>query len=161
MKAGIFDIDGTLVREENGVEEVVKSLRSLATMTYHAEDFKAVVLTARSDEVRTETEEMLEENEVLYDELHMRDSSDMNKPDYLFKKQKIDELREDGVEIDFAVEDRGKVARMFEEEDITCLKMPETHRIRHSFFDGLRKLYPLAPRFLKNLYLRRYRKNFK
>lgn len=161
MKAGIFDIDGTLVREENGVEEVVKSLRSLAAMAYHAEDFKAVVLTARSDEVRTETEEMLEENEVVYDELYMRDSSDMNKPDYLFKKQKIDELREDGVEVDFAVEDRGKVARMFEEEGITCLKMPERKKLQHSVLDWLRKFYPFAPGFVKEFYLRRYRKKFR
>lgn len=160
MKAGIFDIDGSLIREENGVEDVVEPLRNLASLTYHSEDFRTIVLTARSEEIREETEELLEEKEVPYDRLYMRKNREMNKPDYLFKKDRLEQLREEGFEIDFAVEDRGKVAKMFEAEGVDCLKMPETHRIRHNFFDRLRRIYPYVPSPVKKIYLSLYRRNF-
>lgn len=160
MKAGIFDIDGTLLKDKGDVEAVVKPLRSLASMTYYAEDFKTVILTARAEEVREQTVSALKEREVVFDELIMRNNQEMNKPDYLYKKNKIDELRERGFEIDFAVEDRGRVAKMLEQEDITCLKMPEKHRYRHRLFDELRRLYPYTPKPLKKIYVSRYKKKF-
>ena len=98
MKAGIFDIDGTLIREENGAEQVVEPLRNLASLAYHSEDIKVIVLTARSEEVRDKTEKLLQDNEIQYDRLYMRGNKDMNKPDYLFKKKKLDELRWEGFE---------------------------------------------------------------
>ena len=58
------------------------------------------------------------------------------------------------------MEDRGKVAKMFEAESIDCLKMPETHRFLHNFFDKLRSIYPYVPGPAKKIYLSLYRKNF-
>ena len=160
MKVGIFDIDGTLIKNEGDVETIVKPLRSLASITYHAEDFKTVILTARAEEVREETIKVLENREVVFDELIMRSNEELSKPDYLYKKDKIEDLRDRGFNIDFAVEDRGRVAKMFEKENIKCLKMPEDNRFRHRIVDELRRLYPLTPERLRKIYLSRYKKRF-
>lgn len=159
MKAGIFDLDGTLI-EDGDDEKARKGVRNLLELTALAKDFEAIILTARTEEIRGETEDLASRLDLKYDRLYMRPDSRIDEPDHVFKRKTLEELRDEGIKVDFAIEDKETVADMWENERIKCLRIPEKHSLEHRITDKLRKTFPYLPESLKTIYLKLYRYHF-
>ena len=160
MKAGVFDLDGTLLKTENGEEKAVQGVRSLLNLTRHAEGFEAVILTARTETVEEETRELMDKLDLQYDRFYMRPESEISEPDHVFKKKKLQELRREGIDVEFAVEDKDSVVEMWRSEGVTCLEMPEKHHLTHLLTDRMRSAFPYMPESFRKAYLDLYTKHF-
>lgn len=156
MKAAIFDIDDTLLGEDEE-DDFIDSARNLLAKMDEKEDTLTVLLTARAEEVRQETLEKLEESDIDFDRLIMRPQDSFGLRDEQFKENVLEKLRDEGIEVSFAVDDKSFVAEMWRENNVTCLKMPEKHIIRHRFYRMIRKVYPFLPGFMQSLFRRYYR----
>jgi FMN phosphatase YigB (HAD superfamily) len=160
VKAAIFDLDDTLVTREDGELKAVEPVRELVESAYSREDYRSIILTARAEKVRSETEQLLERYDIDFDELYMRPDSDFSLPDERFKELVLEKLEAEGFDISFVVEDKGSVAEMWERNGIECFKLPERHALRHKFVRKLRKAYRFLPGPLQRLYLSYYRRRF-
>lgn len=147
MKTIIFDLDGTLAdlthrlhHVKNGnnrwgeffsecvndtpiiaVCELVKILYSGPYDEYVEKIPKIIIISGRSDIVRTETEQWLCAHGIQYDELIMRPAGDYT-PDHILKEHILDQLLREGHEILFTVDDRQRVVDMWRKRGITCLQ---------------------------------------
>ncbi|MFB6244846.1 MAG: hypothetical protein ABEJ03_00700 [Candidatus Nanohaloarchaea archaeon] len=155
MKAAIFNLDDTLVTRQDGERNVLEETRELMDSVGEREGYRTIILTARAESVRDETEKLLERFDLEFDELYMRPESEFSLPDDRFKEKILRKLEKDGYDIRFAVEDKKTVADMFSRNGIECLKIPERHTIRHRLVRKLRKINPV-----QDLYLDFYRKRF-
>lgn len=160
MKAAIFDLDNTLIDEEDDEEQVIGPVKKLSEFVNEKQDYLTIILTARAESVRDETQRLLEENNIDFDELYMRPENDFSLPDEKFKERILDKLRKKDIEIDFVVEDKGPVADMWAENSIDCLKMPDNHQTKHFLIRNLRKVYGKMPSPLKKFYLKFYKHRF-
>ncbi|MFB6116260.1 MAG: hypothetical protein ABEK10_02000 [Candidatus Nanosalina sp.] len=160
MKAAIFDLDDTLVRNKSGEEVPVKGVRNLLHLAEASNHLESIVLTARTEEVREETINLMDRLDIKYDRFYMRPDSDISKPDDVFKRNVLEDLRDEGISVEFAVEDKKSVAEMWQRQGVECLKMPEKHHLRHELTDILRKFFPYTPEFIRKTYLDQYRKHF-
>jgi len=106
-KAGIND---------KPIENICNIIRML-----HDEETKVVIMTARDEGCRKDTEKWLEMNDVPYDDLLMRPSWD-GSPDPVCK-QKLLEKHIDYKDIWFVLEDRKSVVDMWRGEGLTCLQV--------------------------------------
>lgn len=158
MKAAVFDLDGTLLEDND--EKARKGVKNLLKLVSAARDFKPIILTARTEEIREDTEKTLEELQLPYERLYMRPDSRIDEPDHVFKSGILQELRENGLEVEFAVEDKETVREMWEENNVTCLGIPEKHSLEHRVTDKLRKLFPYLPGKLRKIYLGLYKRRF-
>lgn len=144
MKTVIFDLDGTLALidhrrhwldkqqhpelssnerwrrffsaciDDQPNAPVIHILRELCR------NFRIVILSGRSDEVRKETELWLEKNAIAYDEFKMRRADDFTADEQL----KRDWLAEIGPSNVFAVfDDRDKVVAMWRAAGLTCFQV--------------------------------------
>lgn len=107
---------------ECGEDPVIESgmvlLRALAEQGHNA---AISFLTGRSEQVRTLTEDWLEENlEVWYDELIMRPVGD-HRPDYVFKGEQLRRLQAEGSQVELLVDDSLPVIEAALKLGITCL----------------------------------------
>jgi len=87
LKAKIYDLAQSsvdLFKPKNKVVELIKKLKE--------QGFYVVVLTARFEEKRKETEELLKKLGVPYDEVVLRDKEAQKKDDEVWKKEIIKEL---------------------------------------------------------------------
>lgn len=160
MKAAIFDIDDTLLGSDDD-DDVIESARNLLRKMQEDDETVTVLLTARAEEVRQQTLKKLEASDIDFDRLYMRPENSFGVPDEEFKEQMLEKLREEGLEISFAVDDKNFVADMWRENNVTCLKMPEKHVIKHRIYRKMRKIYPLLPAFLQGLFRRYYRRRYR
>lgn len=160
MKAAIFDLDNTLIDEDDGEEKIIGPVKKLSEFVNENQEYLTIILTARAENVRDETKKLLEEKNIDFDELYMRPSEDFSLPDEKFKESVLDKLRDRGLDIDFVVEDKGSVADMWKENSIDCLKMPENHATRHKLIRYLRKIYGKMPKFIQQTYLKMYKNRF-
>lgn len=158
MKAAIFDLDDTLIRrdKDDEEEETIEPVKNLAEMIQGSQDYLTIILTARAENIRDETEKLLEKHEIDFDRLYMRPQKDISLPDDRFKESILKKLEKEGLEISFVVEDKGKVAEMWEKNSIDCLKLPEHHKIRNHWLRRLRKLYGKLPSPIQKLYIKFY-----
>jgi|GEM_PF-1858864 len=161
MKAAIFDIDDTLVGSEDEEDDFIESARKLLKKMDEKEDTLTVLLTARAEEVRQQTVKTLEASDIDFDRLIMRPEDSFGLRDEQFKENVLEKLREEGLEVSFAVDDKNFVAEMWRENNVTCIKMPERHVVRHRFYRKFRKVYPLLPGSLQNVFRRYYRYRYK
>jgi predicted kinase len=139
MKAVIFDIDGTLADATHRLhhvkakppnwdaffaecvrDPVFEPIRDLA-QTISARGYKIILVSGRTDKVRSQTEVWLAEHAVPYAELHMRAEGDYRQ-DYVVKSQILDRILTEGNEIAFVVDDRPSVVAMWRERGLTCLQ---------------------------------------
>lgn len=161
VKAAIFDLDDTLVRrDDEGEDETVTPVKKLAEMINSSQDTLTIILTARAENIRDETEKLLERHDIDFDRLYMRPEKDFSLPDEKFKESVLKRLEKEGIDISFVVEDKGKVAQMWEKHRIDCLKMPEQHKVKHKWFRTLRKVYGMLPATIQKKYLELYEKRF-
>lgn len=161
MKAAIFDLDDTLVRSnEEEEDEAITPVKHLAEMIHGSQDYLTIILTARAENIREETERLLEKHDIDFDRLYMRPEKDISLPDDRFKESILKKLEKEGVEISFVVEDKGKVAEMWEKNSIDCLKLPEHHKIRNHWLRRLRKLYGKLPSPIQKLYIKLYERRY-
>lgn len=161
VKAAIFDLDDTLVRRnEEGQDETIKPVKHLAEMINGSQDYLTIILTARAENIREETENLLEKHDIDFDRLYMRPEKEISLPDDRFKESILKKLEKEGLEISFVVEDKGKVAEMWEKNSIDCLKLPEHHKIRNHWLRRLRKLYGKLPSSIQKLYIKLYEKRY-
>lgn len=81
-----------------------------------------IVVTARDEGVREQTEAWLNAHGVKHDVLLMRAANDFRK-DAIVKKEILDNIRADGYEVLFALEDRDHNVEMFRANGVPCLQV--------------------------------------
>lgn len=146
-KAIICDIDGTIadcsarlhhikppkrdwgkfwIGMENDlpIDHVIDLVRSM----YHArtlggmEHIEVIIVTARDKGVQRETQLWLQKHHIPYDKLFMREANDFRK-DAIVKKELLDQIRAEGYEVMFALEDRDHNVEMFRANGVPCLQV--------------------------------------
>lgn len=85
---------------------------------------RIIVVTARHDYVRPQTVKWLLQNGVPYNELRMRADEDYRK-DAIVKKEILDQIRADGYNVLFALEDRTHNVEMFRANGVPCLQVAD------------------------------------
>ena len=145
MYCYIFDIDGTLADNSHRTHHLLKSPKdwdayhegverdapykhicNLANILRHSNDNVAVIFcTGRHDGQKKETEKWLLDHVVDYiDELYMRNKGD-HRPDYIVKKELLDQIRADGFKPIMAFDDRNSVVKMWRENGVPCAQVAE------------------------------------
>lgn len=133
-KAFLVDIDGTLahmttrgpfdwkrVGEDHLDEIVAEIVKSLAA----GSDYKVIIMSGRDSACRRETIKWLIWNGLgWYDELFMRAEGDMRK-DNIVKAELFDKHVRDNFDVDFVLDDRDQVVRMWRQMGLTCLQVAE------------------------------------
>ena len=131
--AFIFDIDGVLSdcsnrlplilcdkpnwkeffnrTKEDTLEIVTASICKMLGM-YH----EIIIITARPEWTRNMTEEWLIENNIQYDQLHMR-SNDDHRPAHIIKKEVLKSLKHQVLAV---FEDGDEIVKMYRDKGILC-----------------------------------------
>lgn len=140
MQAVIFDVDGTLANLDhrvhyvsNGVSDWKNFFKYISKDTVyepvrlinHAlhEYIKSfgtlaiLVVSARGDDLKQETEDWLRKNHIQYDRIYMRKAGDYRK-DSIVKKEILERIQIDGFEPVLAIDDRKQVVDMWREHGI-------------------------------------------
>lgn len=135
MDAVIFDCDGTLVDVRAIRHYVTGKVRNFhkfhtesvncppnadvveAAHQAHRDGLKVLIVTAREDTFGTHTAFWLAGQALHYDELYMRPKGDY-RPDYVVKKDILDQIRKDGYDVVHAYDDNPNVIRLWQEEGI-------------------------------------------
>ncbi len=137
----IFDLDGTLADIEHRqhlVKGRKKQWRQFFAACVHDKPHKAVItmlqalhdrfqiyiVSGRSEEVRTETEEWLSLNQVPYHALIMRAKGDFT-PDNILKIRWVEDGRIEKSRILCVFDDRDKVVKMWRDHGIPCFQVAE------------------------------------
>jgi beta-phosphoglucomutase-like phosphatase (HAD superfamily) len=94
---------------------VIETLRAL-----RAQGYCIIILSGRSDEVDKETKTWLMDNEVPYDELHMRPEGNYE-PDQIWKARFLRKFDPETILCVF--DDRQKVVDMWRSKGITCFQV--------------------------------------
>lgn len=130
-KAIVFDFDGTLsdyrhrehfrTSDWNSYVELSKN-DTLIEQVYDilkrfSEDYKIIVLSARGEKCRTETEEWLSLRGVKYDELILKDNQD-TRDDCFVKLDLLKNRVLNRYDVYFAIDDRSSVAEVYRQNDI-------------------------------------------
>ncbi|MEX2534537.1 MAG: HAD family acid phosphatase [Trueperaceae bacterium] len=129
----ICDLDGTLADIEHRVHYIRGSGRSdwdaffraciedlpvrntiHLVQRLHEVGFRVLIVSGRSDMVRAETEEWLEQHAVPYDGLLMRRNED-HRSDTIVKAEMVDELGIGPKDVLMVLDDRNKVVEMWRE----------------------------------------------
>lgn len=128
----IFDLDGTLATigdrspydgKSCAVDLVNESIRELYwKMTI--EDTKAIIFSGRNGDSEPETREWLENNDIRFDELHMREPGDIRK-DSIIKEEMFDKFIRGKYNVIMIVDDRKQVVEMWRKLGLTCVQVNE------------------------------------
>lgn len=133
MKAIICDIDGTLAHMQDRDPydydkvdtDVVDSTISHMLKLYATEsDYAILIVSGREDTCKQVTERWLGKNYVMYDELFMRKHGDY-RPDEVIKKEIYDKHIKDKYDVEFVLDDRNKVVKMWRDLGLKCLQVAE------------------------------------
>ena len=128
----LCDIDGTLAKivdrspyakgEEYFKDIPRESTRFILQMFFHATDLKVILLSARDEKYRPETEAWLEQHGVDFDELVMRKEDDARN-DALIKEELLEEKIMSRFNILFVLDDRDRVVQMWRDKGIDCFQV--------------------------------------
>ena len=140
MQTVIFDIDGTLADIEhrrgflNGArpdwyrfnaamgEDVPNTpVVDLYRTLWASGVYDLQILTGRNESFRKVTETWLTWNEIPFNRVLMRADKDQ-RPDNIIKGEILQQLRAEGRDIAFAVDDRQQVVDMWRANGVTCLQ---------------------------------------
>jgi len=136
--AYLFDLDGTLADlthrlhhiqsdpknwdaffaacvDDEPIQHVAEIARAL--MRYH----RIVIVSGRSDQVRSETVRWLNDHHIPYWSIYMRKAGD-HRADHVIKKELFDEIRQ-AYDIQAVFDDRQQVVDMWRSEGIPCLQV--------------------------------------
>lgn len=122
-KCILVDIDGTLAHMNGkrgafewhnvGRDDVDEQVRFLVNAV--PGDVVVIVMSGRDEVCRAETEEWLDRHGILFDALFMRKEGDMRK-DTIVKRELFDEHIRQGHNVQFVIDDRPSVCRMWRDE---------------------------------------------
>lgn len=133
MKAIICDIDGTLAHMQDrdpydydkvDTDVVDKTIKNILRVFYGTNDYAILIVSGREDTCKQETIGWLSKNYVMYDELFMRKHGDY-RPDEVIKKEIYDKHIKDKYDVEFVLDDRNKVVKMWREIGLKCLQVEE------------------------------------
>lgn len=132
-KAILCDIDGTLAHmkdrspydwdrvDEDDVDITIKDI----VRTFYTTSIYDIILVSGRDEVcKHKTIRWLSDNRISYDKLFMRKHND-NRPDEVIKKEIYDEHIRNDYDVEFVLDDRNKVVKMWRELGLKCLQVAE------------------------------------
>ena len=132
VDAIIVDIDGTLAHMTDrspydyskvSSDVVDGKIRGLVSL-YRKLGCDVIIVSGRKDDCMLETEQWLDNNNIIYHALHMRTADD-NRADYIVKKEIYDKYIKGKYNIEFVLDDRDQVVRMWREEGLKCLQVAE------------------------------------
>lgn len=134
----IFDIDGTVANIDHRLDYVKNHPRNYDAFGagivhdtinesvkwlydyVNTEDNRILFASGRSDEYFDVTEQWLHDNEYYnYKKLYMRPAGD-TRPDYVIKKELLDQMREDGYDPKICFDDRPSVVREWPKWGVFC-----------------------------------------
>lgn len=133
MKAIICDIDGTLAHMQGrdpydydkvDTDVVDKTIKNILRVFYGNGNYAILIVSGREDACKHETVGWLSKNYVMYDELFMRKHGDY-RPDEVIKKEIYDKHIKDKYDVEFVLDDRNKVVKMWREIGLKCLQVAE------------------------------------
>jgi predicted kinase len=128
-KAIIVDIDGTLAHMNNRspfdwqrvgedtCDETIKNIVNNYSLTN-----KVIVMSGRDSSCRELTEKWLVDNGIVFNELYMRSEND-NRKDSIVKKELFDNNIKDKYFIEYVLDDRLQVCRMWFDMGLTLLRV--------------------------------------
>lgn len=124
----MVDIDGTLAHMVNrgpfdwkrvGEDELDEIVASITRHYKHV-----VIMSGRDSICRSETEKWLAKHDIRYNKLVMRPAND-NRPDEIVKWELYEQHVELEYTIEFVLDDRNKVVKMWRENGLKCLQVAE------------------------------------
>lgn len=141
MKCFLIDIDGTVADGDHRLHHIQKDPRDWDTFFLacvddtpiahmHAvvralsEHFKIVYVSGRSDMVRQQTVDWLDQHGFPCDALYMRKQGD-HEDDNTLKIKLLAQVRADGYEPVMAFDDRNRVVKAWREAGIPCAQVAE------------------------------------
>lgn len=130
--AVVVDIDGTLTSDMNGRspydwgkvdgDTPRFSVVDLLGFLSQDEELEVILMSGRDSAARQETEAWLQENDVRYDQLHMRAEGD-NRRDDLVKYELFNEHIRDQYRVWFVLDDRDQVVKMWRDLGLDCFQV--------------------------------------
>jgi acid phosphatase class B len=91
---------------------------------YRARGYVILLVTGRPEEYRRQTEQWLQDHEVEYDQLLMREAGDFRQ-DFVIKQELYQQVIKDSYNIFFVLDDRDQVVKMWRSQGLTCLQVAE------------------------------------
>ncbi len=129
----IFDIDGTLAHHNNArspydwkkVGNDTVDVNVSNQLKFHYEKgHKVFILSGRDAICRTETEKWLNDNNIMYHELYMRDKNDSRK-DTIIKREIYENNIKDKFNVRVIYDDRNSVVEMWRSLGLKCFQVQE------------------------------------
>lgn len=132
----IVDIDGTLARRKDrgpfewgkvGQDDIhndIKELIDLIAFRQLAERPDIILCSGRDEVCRPQTEQWLQEHGIRYNYLHMRPTGNREK-DTVIKSRMYHEHIEGKYNVDYVLDDRDQVVRMWRSLGLRCLQVAE------------------------------------
>lgn len=139
-KVVLFDVDGTLADIEHrrgfvtgdnndwgrfndamGDDTPNQPVVDLYRTLWHSGDYQLILVTGRNERFRKLTGQWLTWNDIPFDRMLMRGDED-NRADHLVKRDILQALQQEGLDIAFAVDDRQQVVDMWRANGVTCLQ---------------------------------------
>ena len=141
MKFFLIDIDGTVANGDHRLHQIQKEPKAWddyflecgsdapiahmhAVVTALSEHFQIVYVSGRSDLVRQQTVDWLDQNGFPCDALYMRKQGDHKNDDQL-KIELLAQVRADGYEPIMAFDDRNRVVKAWRDAGIPCAQVAE------------------------------------
>lgn len=128
----LCDIDGTLAKivdrspyangDEYHKDVPRESTRFLLQIIYHTTDLKTILLSARDEKFRPETEAWLETHGIDFDELIMRKEGDVRN-DALIKEELLEEKILPRFNVLLVFDDRDRVVQMWRDKGLDCFQV--------------------------------------
>lgn len=130
--AVIVDIDGTIAEKGDrhpfdwarvGEDTVIGPIRELVKI-FEMFGWAILFVSGRSDECMDETDAWLEDNDLDYEWLFMRDVGDY-RPDEVVKREFYERDIEPEYDVKYVLDDRNKVVKMWRDLGLTVLQVAE------------------------------------
>ena len=144
MRVAVFDVDGTLMNIQHRRHHVAgqdkdwpaffdaMEFDTINDHVFHLahalkkDGYVIVVVSGRNERHREITEKQLAFGKLDYKMLIMRPDDNYD-PDFVFKKQVLDKMRESGLDPQFSVDDRPSVVQMWRENGVPCFDVGGWH----------------------------------
>ena len=141
----LFDLDGTLADNSHrqsflaggkkdwdaffaaqDLDTPNKPVVALYGALFHSDEFAVIVVTARPERYRNQSERWFEKHKIPLDRMIMRRDGG-RRSDETVKREMLGELRSAGTTPLLVVDDRAVVVQMWRDEGITCLQCADHH----------------------------------
>lgn len=126
QKAIICDLDGTLAvlgRDPyDATNAHLDTLNLPVAKVLSLYDGKIILVSGRESKYRAQTEKWLATHNICYDALFMRKTRDYRK-DFVIKKEIYDQEIKGKYEIEFVLDDRDQVVKMWREMGLSCFQV--------------------------------------